>query len=120
MILLKDLFFFGNYQDLIPVLNAVGVQGQCTVLQLIGAEGSALVDVVKAHFAGGELHHSLQLLLQLRDSLVQTDTHLLHFVFIAHLHLGVATRSQVDLSQRSQFPIFGHQTVISSKQNANT
>lgn len=72
----QSSFVLGYHQYFITVLDAVGVESPGVVLQLLRAEGAALVNIVEPHAVGGQLHHCCQLLLQLSNCLVQTDVQL--------------------------------------------
>lgn len=67
---------FRHHQDLISILDAVGVQCSSVVLHFLWTKGAVLVDVVKSHAFGGQLDHFGQLLPQLCYRLVQADTKL--------------------------------------------
>lgn len=107
------VFLFEHHQDLVAVLDAVGVKRPEAALQLLGSEHGAhlFVDVEEADAVGGQLQQSLQLLLQVAHRLLQAEGDRLHPVPPADLHHGAA-RAQVHFGERGQVAVFGHKGVV--------
>lgn len=99
-------FDFGHNENLIPISDAVGMQGPAAPLQLLWSQDRTHlpVDVEEPDPTGGQLQQSSELFLQVAYRLLQTEADGLHPVTQANIHHGAAG-AQVHLRQRGQLTI---------------